>query len=150
MSKASVPPLPDTPFWQAYQGRFSGILNWTEVDDFWGRISAISGDWFIFEPGEPAPENPAATEQLTETLASAQALINSRRDMSHCGAIYVDNVENPSFIKVFDPSAMGSSCNISGIPILPRWIISRIKPDNLPAPIEPAKPSLLKRLTGLG
>lgn len=148
MTNPVASPLPDTFFWNAYQGRFSGILNWADVDAFWLRLSAASGDWFVFDLEQPSPDTSATSGELTETLASAHALINSRRDMSHCGAIYVDNVDNPTFIKIFDPAAMGSSCNISGIPILPRWIFSRIRPDDLPPPPEPVKPSLLKRLTG--
>ncbi len=148
MTQTNTPPLPDTPFWNAYQGRFFGVLNWSDVDTFWVRMSDTTGDWFIFDPKQPAPDRAASDVELTEVLTKAQTLINSRRDMSHCGAIYVDSLENPSFIKVFDPSAMGSSCNISGIPILPRWIFSRIKPDDMPPPPEPIKPSLIKRLTG--
>ena len=148
MRKTSATTLPDTPFWNAYQGRFFGVLNWPDVDAFWAQMSVTSGDWFIFNPEKPAPDTAASDVELTEVLTKAQTLINSRRDMSHCGAIYVDSLENPSFIKVFDPSAMGSSCNISGIPILPRWIFSRIEPDDMPPPPEPVKPSLIKRLTG--
>lgn len=150
MSNHNISPLPDTPFWAAYQGRFFGILNWPDVDAFWTHMAAETGDWFVFAPDHPAPDTTATSAELTEMLTKAQALINSRRDMSHCGAIYVDNVKNPAFIKVFDPAAMGSACNISGIPILPRWIISRIKPDDMPPPPKLEKPSLFKRLTGLG
>jgi len=148
MSNRNTSPLPDTPFWNAYRGRFFGILNWPDVDTFWTRLSSTPGDWFVFTPEQPAPDTAKTGAELAETLTKAQALINSRRDVSHCGAIYVDDLENPAFIKVFDPAAMGSSCNISGIPILPRWIISRIKPDDMPPPPEPEKPSIFKRLTG--
>ncbi|WP_457646580.1 hypothetical protein [Profundibacter sp.] len=148
MTRTSARTLPDTPFWKAYQGRFFGLLAWAEVDAFWASMSGTTGDWFVFDPEQPAPDRVASAADLANVLTKAQALINSRRDMSHCGAIYVDDARNPTFIKVFDPSAMGSSCNISGIPILPRWIISRIRPDDMPPPPEPVKPSLFKRLTG--
>ena len=150
MSNQNTSPLPDTPFWNAYRGRFFGILDWQDVDAFWPRLSATSGDWFVFDPEHPAPKTAATGAELAETLTRAKALINSRRDMSHCGAIYVDDLENPALIKLFDPAAMGSACNISGIPIMPRWIISRIRPDDMPPPPEPEKPSLFKWLTGLG
>ncbi len=148
MNKRNTPSMPDTPFWNAYQGQFFGLLNWPEVDAFWNHMSETSGNWFVFDPEQPAPDTAANSAELAETLASAQTLINSRRDMSHCGAVYVDDLEDPTFIKVFDHAAMGSSCNISGIPILPRWIFSRIGPDDMPP--EPIKPSLFKRITGRG
>ena len=140
--------FPDTPFWTAYLGRFHGILNWPDVEGFWTEMAASNDDWFIFDSEHAAPDTAASASELAATLTAATTLINTRRDRSHCGAIYVDDIQSPTFIKIFDPAAMGSACNISGIPVLPRWIISRIKPDNVPAPPPPEKPSLFKRLTG--
>ncbi len=140
--------FPDTAFWSTYQGRFSGILNWPDAEAFWASMAASNGGWFVFDTEQAAPDKPASAPELTATLAKATALTNTRRDRSHCGAIYVDDILSPTFIKIFDPAAMGSACNISGIPVLPRWIISRIKPDNVPTPPPPEKPSLFKRLTG--
>ena len=139
--------FPDTPFWTAYQGRFYGILTWPDVDRFWAAMADSNGDWFVFDTEQTAPKTVALAAELDQTVDAAIALIDTRRDRSHCGAIYVDDHKFPTFIKVFDPSEMGSACNISGIPVLPRWIFSRIKPEDLPTPPPPEKPSLFKRLT---
>jgi len=139
--------FPDTAFWAAYQGRFSGVLNWPDVEAFWASMAASSGGWFVFGTEQVAPDATATAAEFAETLGKATELINTRRDRSHCGAIYVDDIQSPTFIKIFDPAAMGSACNISGIPVLPRWIISRIKPDNVPPPPPPENLSLFKRLT---
>jgi len=139
--------FPDTPFWAAYLGRFSGILNWPDVEHFWAVLVVSNDDWYVFDPELPAPNRPASATELAQIITAATALINTRRDRSHCGAIYVDDIASPTFIKIFDPAAMGSACNISGIPVLPRWIISRIKPDDAPAPPAFEKPSLFKRLS---
>jgi len=140
-------PFPDTAFWAAYNGRFSGILNWPDVEAFWASLAASSDDWFVFDTEHAAPDTPASAAEFTATLTAASALINTRREGSHCGAIYLDDIQCPKFIKIFDPAAMGSACNISSIPVLPRWILSRIKPDEMLVPPVPEKLSLLKRLT---
>ena len=42
MSQTDLPPLPDTEFWRAWQGRFQGILTWEAFDALWKVIrSAI-------------------------------------------------------------------------------------------------------------
>ena len=140
--------FPNTPFWAAYQGRFSGILSWPDVERFWDAMAASNGGWFVFDTEQAAPDATVTGAEFAETLGKATALINTRRDRSHCGAIYVDDIQSPAFIKIFDAAAMGSACNISGIAVLPRWIISRMKPDDVPAPAPPEKLSLFKRLTG--
>ena len=61
-------------------------------------------------------------------------LINQRRDRPSCGSIYVDALEAPTYIKIFDPLKMGTSCGGSHDPIMPRWIISHMVPDTLPPP----------------
>lgn len=140
--------FPDSPFWTQYRGRFFGILNWPDVDRFWNDMSAHNGGWYVFDPSEPAPEQPATAEDWRNVLGQARDMINSRRDLSHCGAVYLDNPENPSMVKIFDPAAMGSSCSISTAPILPRWIFSRSRPESLPPTPEPEKPTILQRITG--
>ena len=51
----------------------------------------------------------------------------------------MDDRKSPAFIKIFDPRNMGTSCSCSGELILPRWIISRARPDALPEPEEKEK-----------
>ena len=148
MTKRNATYLPDTPFWSRYQGRFTGILNWPDIEAFWDAMNASSGEWYVFAPEQMPPKTPASNAEFTGALAAATALINTRRDRSHCGAVYVDDTRHPAFVKIFDPAAMGSSCSISTAPIMPRWIISRVKPDPLPPVPLPAKPGLFKRLAG--
>ena len=139
MGKIQESPLPDTAFWRAYQGRFSGLLNWDEVDAFWRALAGDAEGWFLFEPEGAAPEKPLSANALREFLAEAAALVNSRRERSHSGAVYVDDAEKPRMIKIFDPANMGAACAVSNRRTYPKWVLSRVPPEALPQPEPPAR-----------
>jgi len=148
MGSAKMNALPDTAFWRAYSGSFQGILKWSDVDAFWAILAKNPDGWFVFDPNFDAPEKPFEKAEFTSFLQEAEQIVNSCRERSMSGAIYVDDMAEPTFAKIFDPVNMGSACNVSGIRTLPRWVVSRMRPDSLPA-IEPvAKVGLFARLTG--
>lgn len=146
MAKSTIETLPDTAYWRHYQGRFSSLLNWRDVDAFWVKIAAMKSDWYVFETGAQIPTEPATNMALSEVLAAAQIMVNTRREMAYSGTIYVDDIEMPTMIKVFDPTNMGSACSCSGERIMPRYILSQIPPDALPAPVETGKQTMLARI----
>ena len=49
----------------------------------------------------------------------------------YCGIVYVDNQDDPGFIKIFDPGHLGVSCGFSQNLKLPGWIMCRIPPQPL-------------------
>ena len=122
-------PLPDTPFWQAYSGRFAGILSWEEFDALWTRLAASEGPWFVFHPEGSLPDAPVNGAGFHTVLTESRDVIEQVRNRSYCGAVYVDDRENPSFVKAFDPYKMGAVCGSSGEHTFPRWVFSRIRPD---------------------
>ena len=140
-------PLPETDFWRAYGGRFQGLLKWEDFDALFARLAASGGDWFVFDPAGDAPAAPVA--DLAAALDEARACVEQVRKRSYCGAVFADDIGNPSYIKVFDPYKMGGVCGGSGDRVLPRWIFSRLRPDPLPLlPDQPAKKGFFARLTG--
>ena len=132
-------PLPDTAFWRAYQGRAAGLINWKDVDALWPLLSKQPEGWFVYdlETGPPAAPTPA--QEFAAFLPEAEDLVNTRRDRSHSGAIYLDSREAPRFIKIFDPANMGTSCGGGHEMIFPRYILSKVKPDPRPTPVPKAK-----------
>jgi len=140
-------PLPDTEFWRAYNGRFSGVLKWEDFDALFDRLAASGGAWFVFDPSGDAPDAPL--DDLAPVLEEARLCVEQVRNRSYCGAVFADDPANPSFVKVFDPYKMGGVCGGSGDRVLPRWIFSRLRPDPLPLLLDqPAKKGLFARLTG--
>jgi hypothetical protein len=138
-------PLPDTPFWRAYQGRASGLLRWEDVDALWPLLATQSEGWYVYDLETPPPDTPLSAADFSAFLPIAEALVNERRDRSHSGAIYIDKREAPAFIKIFDPANMGTSCGGDHDMIFPRYILSKIQPDPRPAPA-PVKRGFLGRL----
>ena len=140
---------PETEFWRAYRGSFKGILTWEAWTNLYETLVAHPGGWHVFDPQEAAPDAAMAPERFLDFLAKdARTLVESRRDLGHCGSVYVDDPAAPAFVKVFDPSAMGSACSTSTAPVFPRWVLSQIRPETLPRPEQPArKTGLLGRLS---
>ncbi len=138
--------LPDTKYWRRFRGPFSGVLKWLDVDSLWAGLKSSPTDWYVFDPAGHTPETPLDKAGFLRFLEEAEELVNQRRDRPSCGAVYLDQPENPAYIKIFDPAHMGTSCSCSDTPVMPRWIVSHMMPDALPQPpIE--KPSIFQRLT---
>ena len=142
--------LPDTEFWRRYLGRFSGVLKWRQMQALWDVLKASPEGWYVFDMHaipEVVPEQALAGEAFLQFLDEAERYGRARHDHDYCGFIYVDDAANPGFVKIFDPKGMGTSCGCGSLRILPRWTLSRIKPDSLsPEPQTPTKTSPLKRL----
>ena len=126
--------FPETEYWQRYRGPFSGVLKWQDMEGLWATLKAAPEDWYVLDPMADAPIAPLSAATFMSFLDEAEALINQRRDRPSCGSIYVDVFEAPTYIKIFDPLKMGTSCGGSHDPIMPRWIISHMVPDTLPPP----------------
>ena len=139
--------LPDTPYWRAYGGRFAGLPTWVAFDAFWARFEAAGGVWYVFDPSGDAPDTPET--DATGALDEARTCVEQVRNRGFCGAVFADDLDAPTFVKVFDPYRMGGVCGGSGERVLPKWIFSRIAPDALPPlPDAPEKKGLFARITG--
>lgn len=122
------------PFYAAFKGRFSGILRWPQLDDLWQKVlNDNHGEWYLYAVGEEPPEQPASTEEVVTFIKELDQLLRKEHDEDYCGVVYADNREAPAFIKVFDPNNLGTACGSSGIPPMPGWLISKMKPIDLPA-----------------
>lgn len=117
---------------KTFKGGFSGILRWQQLDQLWENILTSKKTWYVYAVGEAPPETALTREKLTVFLTELDSLLRKEHDEDYCGVVYVDDKEAPSFIKVFDPNNLGSSCSTSTIALLPAWIISTLKPIDLP------------------
>ncbi|MDD2914873.1 MAG: hypothetical protein PHP70_06085 [Gallionella sp.] len=105
-------------------GRFQGILQWSQLDELWTRVKI--GEWYVYQLGELVPQNPLKGEALAQRIDALDALLHREHDETYCGIVYADDAEAPTLIKVYDPSHMGSSC--STVPSPPGWILSATPP----------------------
>ncbi len=126
--------LQSDPYYKAYKGVFSGILRWHQLDELWSQVTKNKqDDWFVYAVGEQPPEHSLTADKLEHFIQEVDQLLRREHDEDYCGIVYADNKEEPTFIKIFDPNHLGTSCGSSGIPPLPGWILSKIKPVDLPA-----------------
>ncbi|RMG58977.1 MAG: hypothetical protein D6717_02065 [Gammaproteobacteria bacterium] len=118
---------------KTFRGRFVGILRWDQLDDLWARVrDDADGGWYIYAVGAPPPEAPATAEQVQRFIGEVDELLHREHEEKYCGIVYADDPEHPGFIKIFDPNNLGVVCGYSENPPLPGWVMSKMKPIDLP------------------
>ena len=121
--------FPDTPFWRHFRGAFSGLLKWHDMDVLWEFLKASPEGWYVFDMLDQPPTQPIEGAVLPSFLSETEQFLRKRHGQDYCGLIYVDQRDAPEFIKIYDPKNMGTACGGSTNVILPRWTLTRIKPD---------------------
>lgn len=116
-------------FHELYTGRLWSIMSWDQLTAFWSRLEP-SG-WYLYAVGEPVPTEPAAGERTREFVSRVDHLLREDHRHDYCSIVYADDLEHPSFIKIYDPNNLGVSCGFSTNPPLPGWIMSRVAPEDL-------------------
>ncbi len=111
-----------------FSGRLYGILQWDRFARIWQYLQDNPEGWYVRDFRRKAlPADPAPADEFRNWLAETEDFLRRRHREEYCGFLYVDNQETPSFLKIFDPRKMGTSCGCSG-GIKPRWTLSRMPP----------------------
>ncbi len=127
-------------FLTAFRGEFQGVLRWPQLDALWSRVlQQQKDDWFLYAVGETPPVAVATAAELEAFVTAIDQLLRREHKEDYCGIVYADNVQEPGFIKVFDPGNLGSTCGSSGAPLLPGWILCKLAPIDLQAALPPPK-----------
>ncbi len=134
----------DMPVQQAYlsafKGSFTSTMRWHDLDAFWEVLKGLADDqWYIYAVGEVPPESTVDKAYFLTFIEKIDDLLHKEHDEDYCGIVYVDNMEVPEFIKIFDPNNLGVSCGFSDNPPLPGWILSRLQPVELETALNPPK-----------
>lgn len=127
---------PADPFRSAFKGRFENVLRWEQLDALWNVLRRdAAGGWHIYAVGEQPPQQPVNAVSLENFLAEIDQLLRREHDEDYCGVVFTDSMEAPRFVKIFDPHNLGVSCGFSNHPPLPGWILSKLPPVDLEAPL---------------
>ncbi len=125
-------------FLKRMDGSFRGMLQWTDLDALWARVRANPEGWYVSLVGVEPVQQAMTPAALDTFITEVDSLLRREHDYSYCGIVYADQPEQPSFIKIYDPHNLGSSCGSSGVRIPPRWVLSRVPPalivDEAPLP----------------
>lgn len=128
--------MPD--FKTAFYGTFYSLMSWRQLAEFWQRIDPARG-WHLYAIGEPVPAAPASAEEVGRFIREVDALLHADHKEDYCGIVYTDNLDAPSFIKIYDPNNLGVSCGSSKNPPLPGWVMSLTPPSEMsPRGVVPA------------
>ena len=115
-------------------GTFQGIMHWDQLDELWARIR--SGRWFVYTTDETPPAEPLSGVPLAVRIDSLDAQLRREHAYGYCGIVYVDDVDAPTLVKIYDPRNLGTSCSHGAAPIPPRWILSTVPPASLVPPAQ--------------
>lgn len=119
---------------QACNGLLRGILRWPELDTVWERLRHRNdGGWYIYAVGQPPPTAPATRDEFERFLLEVDRRLRDEHKDDYCGIVYVDDPDEPGFLKIYDPGNLGLVCGSSAAPPLPGWTLSRVAPDDLEA-----------------
>ncbi len=123
-------------FYTAFRGTFSGVLRWEQLTSLWERLRADTGSgWYLYAIGEQLPEECLSADALSHFITEVDELLRREHEEDYCGIVYVDDMQRPGFVKIFDPNNLGVSCGYSDNPPLPGWILSKLPPADLQAPL---------------
>ncbi len=123
-------------FHREFKGTFYGVLRWEHLDELWELLRAdAAGDWYVYAVGEKPPEETANADEVLRFVDEVDVLLRKEHEEDYCGIVYVDDPASPSFVKIFDPNNLGVSCGYSDNPPLPGWILSKLPPADLQAPM---------------
>lgn len=123
-------PSADTDFQRQLNGMLYSLMSWQQLADFWKRIDH-QGGWYLYAVGEALPRSPSGAAQVDNFIKEIDALLRRDHHESYCGIVYADNLEQPNFVKIYDPSHLGSSCGSSKNSPLPGWVMSLVPPTEL-------------------
>lgn len=122
---------PTTEFQRLNTGRLWSVLGWNQLTLLWQRIDPAAG-WYLHAIGVAPAPTLADASVVGAFIVRIDALLRAEHHESYCGIVYADDLENPRLIKIYDPNNLGSSCGSSKNPPGPGWIMSRVKPDEMP------------------
>ena len=130
---------------QVFKGYFRGIKSWDNLSTLWDKLrQGNHGQWYVYATDEQPPISPLPATELKQFIQLADKYLHDNHEEDYCGIVYVDNIDEPGFIKIYDPNNLGVVCGFSDNPPLPRWVLSQIKPVDIETATTP--PSRWKKL----
>lgn len=119
-------------FDRQYSGLLYSVMRWDQLTKFWASLDVDAG-WYIYAVGQDVPTEPSASDKVQQFTHEIDVLLRREHHEDYCAIVYANNLEQPTFIKIYDPNHLGSSCG-SGpnkSPVLPGWIMSQVPPNEL-------------------
>ena len=121
-------------FDRQYNGLLYSVMRWDQLTVFWASIKVDAG-WYIYAVGQNLPVAPSPADKVRQFTSEIDDLLRREHHEDYCAIVYADDLDQPNFIKIYDPNHLGSSCGSSATKssVLPGWIMSLVAPQELQA-----------------
>jgi hypothetical protein len=128
----------DSQYLAAFKGKFVSALRWQQLDALWQALLRKAGSgWYVYAIGERPPTSPCEADALERFIVEVDALLRREHEEDYCGIVYADDMNDPGFVKIYDPNNLGVVCGYSDSPPLPGWTLSLLPPADLKAAMPP-------------
>ncbi|NBC12673.1 MAG: hypothetical protein GVY09_04905 [Gammaproteobacteria bacterium] len=127
-------------FLDRFRGSFTSTLRWHQLDELWQRLgSDADAGWYLYDLDAPAPpQAPADAAAVKTFITNLDHLLRREHREDYCGIVYADDLQAPTFVKIYHPKRLGVACGFSDQPPLPGWIMSLTAPMDLHTALAPA------------
>lgn len=115
------------------KGTLHGLLRWSDWDGLRERLADTDAPWFAYAVGTEPPRAPLAPAALGPMLEEIDALLRRDHQTDTFGIVYVDALDRPTLVKIYDPNQLGSACGSRGTPVPPGWVLSQDPPSPIAA-----------------
>ena len=122
-----------------FQGRFIGIMQWDDCHALLQKLIDQPSDWYLYDTLEDTPIKTINVDGFINQINEIKEILTSQHQERYCGIVYTNDLENPSFVKIFHPNNLGKSCGSSEHPPIPKWLLSKTKPEDVVEKFGPPK-----------
>ena len=126
-------------YFDKFQGRFIGIMQWDDCNALLQNLIDQPNDWYLYDTLKEAPTQTIAVDDFINRIKEIKEILSSEHQERYCGIVYTNNLERPTFVKIFHPKNLGKSCGSSEHPPIPQWLLSKTKPKNVVEKFGPLK-----------
>lgn len=128
-----------TNYLDQFQGRFIGIMQWDDCNALLQKLIDQPDGWYFYNTLNSAPNRIIDANVFTENINRIKEILTNEHQERYCGIVYTNDLESPSFVKIFHPKNIGKSCGSSEQPPIPQWLLSKTKPIDVVKKFDPPK-----------
>ncbi len=113
---------------EQFQGRFIGIMQWDDCNALLQKLIDQPHDWYLYDTLLDVPETTISADKFSAHINEIKTTLTNEHQERYCGIVYTNDLDSPTFVKIFHPNNLGKSCGSSEHPPIPQWLLSKTQP----------------------
>ena len=122
-------------FTETLNGTLYGVMQWAHWERLCDQLRGGGQAWYFYAVGCGVPDAPLQGMELDKALGEMDTLLRREHVESYLGIVYMDDLANPTLVKIYDPNNLGSSCGSCGYTIPSGWVLSLRPPEPIDSDI---------------